>query len=287
MTTYQFIKDYKNNNHYRLSFNNLAKETFNIDFESWYQQGFWSENYICYSYLKDDEVISNVSLSTMELIIDGRKQKAIQIGTVMTNPTYRRQGLAYQLMQKIFEDYDSKYELYFLAADNEAISLYEKCGFEIIDENKYVIDLTGYQKLEKQLEPIDVPAKKILELKRQSQPLSNVLSARGDEHVLMFYYTAGFSSSIYRLQSDVYVIFEIEGDVLHLYDILSPMKVNLQSLIEQITPNDVKTVNCHFTPDQPIKNLKSSVDLPSSWMIRTLSNSGFPKLARFPRISQT
>ena len=86
MSTYEFIKDYKTNDQYRLSFNNLAMETFGIDFETWYQQGHWNENYICYSYLKEDRVISNVSLNTMELMLDGKKQKAIQIGTVMTDP---------------------------------------------------------------------------------------------------------------------------------------------------------------------------------------------------------
>ncbi len=79
MKTYKFIKDYKNNNNYRLSFNNLAKKTFGIDFEEWYQQGFWNENYICYSYVNNNKVISNVSLNTMELIIDGKIQKAIQM----------------------------------------------------------------------------------------------------------------------------------------------------------------------------------------------------------------
>jgi len=287
MTTYQFIKDYKDKTNYRLSFNNLAKKTFGIDFEAWYQQGFWNDNYICYSYLKDDEVISNVSLNTMELIIAGKVQKAIQIGTVMTDPDYRRQGLAYKLIQKVLEDYDQAYELYFLAADDEAVPLYEKCGFKLNNENKYVIDLTDYKKIEKPLKPMNVSPSKMLEIKKQSEPLSNVLCARGDEHVLMFYYTLGFRNLIYKLEHDVYTIFEIDEDKLHLYDILSSKKVNLQEIIEQITPENVKTAYFHFTPDQHIKNLKASIDISSNWMIRTTSNKSFPKLARFPKISQT
>ena len=287
MAAYEFMKDYKNNTQSRLSFNRLAKKTFGIDFETWYQDGFWGDSYICYSYLKDGEVISNVSLSTMELIIDGRKQKAIQIGTVMTSPDYRRQGLAYQLLQKIFEDYDSAYELYFLAADKEAVSLYEKCGFEQISENQYTIDLTGYELLEDPLEPLDVSKETMLKIKRLSQPLSNILSAIGDEHVLMFYYTLEFKDSIYRPKDDVYTIFEIEEDKLNLYDILSPNKVNLEELIQQITPKTVRTVICHFTPDQPVKNLMASIDTSGGWMIRSTSGKSFPKLARFPRISQT
>ncbi|CAG9614720.1 hypothetical protein BACCIP111899_03953 [Bacillus rhizoplanae] len=287
MKTYKFIKDYKNNNNYRLSFNNLAKKTFGIDFEEWYQQGFWNENYICYSYVYNNEVISNVSLNTMELIIDGKIQKAIQIGTVMTDPEYRRQGLAYQLLSKVLADYDHLYDLYFLAADAEAVPLYQKCGFTPNDENQCVIDLKGYQLIDEPLEKCIVPPNMMLEIKKQSQPHSNILSARGDEHVLMFYYTLGFRDLVHRPQDDVYTIFKIDGDQLHLYDILSPRKVNLQELVELITPKNVNTVVCHFTPDQPIKNLKVAVDTSSNWMIRTTTNKGFPTLARFPRISQT
>ncbi|OGO79358.1 MAG: hypothetical protein A2Y23_01070 [Clostridiales bacterium GWB2_37_7] len=285
MTEYQFIKDYKDNDEYRLSFNRLAKRTFGIDFETWYQQGFWNDDYICYSYIKDNEVISNVSLSIMTLIINGKEQKAIQIGTVMTDPDYRRQGLAYQLMKKILEDYDD--ELYFLAADDDAKPLYRKCGFESIDENQYIIDLTGYQRIKDPLKPMDIPPNKMLEIKKQSQPLSSILSARGDEHVFMFYYTLGYRKSIYQLQPDIYVVFEIDGVELHLYDILSPKKVNLQEIIEQIISKDVHMVFCHFAPDQPVKGLKVSLDTSGGWMIRTASKEIYPKLARFPKISQT
>ncbi|MDF2840663.1 MAG: hypothetical protein K0Q99_1435 [Clostridia bacterium] len=287
MTEYQFIKDYKNINEYRLSFNSLANRTFGIDFETWYQQGFWNDDYICYSYIKDNEVISNASLSTMTLMINGKAQKAIQIGTVMTAPDYRRQGLAYQLMKRILADYDQAYELFFLAADDEAKALYQKCGFEPIDENQYIIDLASYQRIKEPLKPIEISPNKMLEVKRQSLPLSNTLSARGDEHVFMFYFTLGYREFIYQLQPDVFAVFEIDGEDLHLYDILSPKKVNQQEIIEQIIPKDVHRVFCHFTPDQLIKGLQVSLDTSGGWMIRTASNDIYPKLARFPKISQT
>lgn len=287
MKNYQLIKDYKHNDKYRLSFNKLAQDTFEIDFEKWYADGHWNENYICYSYLFEDEVVSNVSLNTMELIIGGQVQRAIQIGTVMTEPSHRRKGLAYELMNKIFDDYDQSYQLYFLAADEEAVSLYEKCGFKYKAENQYSIDLNGYNLLDKPLEPIKISPKKMLEIKKQAQPLSKVLCATGDEHVLMFYYTLGFSNFIYEVSDQIYVIFEIEDDILQLYDILSSRKIDLQKLIEDITPKNVNTVICHFTPEESIKNLKVSIDSTSNWMVRATSTKTLPTEARFPRISQT
>lgn len=45
-----FIKDYKQDDARRASFNRLADSIFGIQFEEWYQQGFWNDNYICYSF---------------------------------------------------------------------------------------------------------------------------------------------------------------------------------------------------------------------------------------------
>lgn len=40
-----FVKDYKDNEYLRNSFNQLASNTFGIEFESWYQHGYWTEKY--------------------------------------------------------------------------------------------------------------------------------------------------------------------------------------------------------------------------------------------------
>lgn len=47
------VKNYKENEALRLSFNGLAGKTFGLDFEDWYQNGFWKENYIPYSIVED------------------------------------------------------------------------------------------------------------------------------------------------------------------------------------------------------------------------------------------
>ena len=42
----ELIKNYQNNSALRQSFNELAQKTFGLSFESWYQNGFWRNNYI-------------------------------------------------------------------------------------------------------------------------------------------------------------------------------------------------------------------------------------------------
>ena len=68
MRELKLIYNYKHISEYRLSFNQLAKDTFRIDFEEWYNKGGWDDNYICYSYIDKNKVVSNVSISKMDIL---------------------------------------------------------------------------------------------------------------------------------------------------------------------------------------------------------------------------
>jgi hypothetical protein len=79
-------------------------------------------------------------------------------------------------------------------------------------------------------------------------------------------------------------IFEIEGDAVHIYDILSPREIPLMELLERIAPKCAKRAVCHFTPDEDLKGLSAFPEAEAGWM--TLGGE-FPAKACFPRISQT
>ena len=95
------IKNYRNNEELRQSFNELARKTFGIDFEDWYQNGFWSDRYNPYSVVENGRVIANVSVNHMNFIRRGERQFFIQLGTVMTEESYRNRGLIRQIMEEI------------------------------------------------------------------------------------------------------------------------------------------------------------------------------------------
>lgn len=50
---YKIIKNYQDDQALRASFNELAKKVFCLDFESWYQNGFWTDKYKPYSIVVD------------------------------------------------------------------------------------------------------------------------------------------------------------------------------------------------------------------------------------------
>jgi hypothetical protein len=89
----RFVSDYKQETPLRLSFNSLAKRVFGIDFEQWYQQGSWDDRYVCYSFADKGQIVANVSVTKMKLLLEGSIHPALQIGTVMTDPAYRKQAV--------------------------------------------------------------------------------------------------------------------------------------------------------------------------------------------------
>ncbi|MCB2360827.1 hypothetical protein [Clostridium estertheticum] len=57
------------------------------------------------------------------------------------------------------------------------------------------------------------------------------------------------SNNFYYLrEQDAIVIAEFEGDTLYLQDIFSPLEVNLDNIIKNISNKEVKTVALGFSP---------------------------------------
>ena len=96
---YEIVKNYRANDALRRSFNSLAEKTFGLNFENWYQNGFWGDNYNPYSVVIDGQVVANVSVNRTDLVMDGARRQLLQLGTVMTDERYRNRGYIRAIMQ--------------------------------------------------------------------------------------------------------------------------------------------------------------------------------------------
>ena len=68
----ELIHGYRNDKNLRDSFNALAEQTFDgLNFEGWYQNGFWGDNYDPHSIVIDGQVVSNVSVNRTDLLMGG------------------------------------------------------------------------------------------------------------------------------------------------------------------------------------------------------------------------
>ncbi|EAG7279528.1 GNAT family N-acetyltransferase [Listeria monocytogenes] len=252
---YEMISDYKDNKMYRDSFNKLAESTFDINFEEWFRSGFWNDKYVCYSYIDNNEVISNVSINKMNLIYQGENYSALQIGTVMTHPNYRGQGLAKNLLNHVIAKYEDQYDFLYLFANDTVLDFYPKFGFERIEESSFTVDACNLKKKANKLKKLNPDNKTDFQLisrivsKRAS--LSNILDVKESEDLLMFYVLIALKNELYYLEElDVIVLMEQEGTDLYVLDILSTKKLDVVEVLSYLSTKKIETIHLLFTPEK-------------------------------------
>jgi predicted acetyltransferase len=252
----KLVSDYKDNDILRASFNKLARQTFGIQFEEWYQKGLWDNKYICYSYITDESVVvSNLSINKMEVILNGELMKAIQIGTVMTHTMFRNKGLSRKLLEHVLDIYKPDYQLFYLFANQSVLEFYPKFGFEPIPQTQYwsEINLNALRDKSKLLK-LDVSKNTDFELiqnlAKNRQAISQVFGVVNNPSLIMFYCMFVYNDCLYYSEEqDVLVIYKQEEDLLHLYDIISPTAIDFSSLLPKIANKETKTIQYYFTPD--------------------------------------
>ena len=105
-TDITIVKNIRDDAGLRSSFNRLAEKTFELNFENWYQNGYWKDNYIPYAAVREGQVVANVSVNPMAFSENGVTRHYIQLGTVMTDPAFRGQGLCRLLMEAVEKDWN-------------------------------------------------------------------------------------------------------------------------------------------------------------------------------------
>lgn len=290
MHNYQLIFDYKDNPKYRKSFNSLSRKTFGIDFENWYKEGFWNENYVCYSYLDKDKVISNISINYMDVIINGENKKAIQLATVMTDKDYRHKGLAASLMNTIIMKHEKDYDFFYLSANETVLDFYPKFGFQLKEETQFILPV-HFENNKNNIRKLEISNQDdlniLLNLKRKSKPVSRILGTQKDEHILIFYCLNLLKDNIYYLEDkNTIVIYDVKGDTLNLFDIISSEDIDINIILNEILYSDIKKVVFHFTPDFDNENLIYKKDISNYRFIRP-ATTYLPDKFVFSQISQT
>ncbi|MDC0765056.1 GNAT family N-acetyltransferase [Brevibacillus sp. AG] len=267
MGEYRLISNYKHIETYKESFNDLAMQVFQLNFKEWYNKGFWNDNYVCYSYLDGDQVIANASVSKMIVTSNGKDYKVLQIGTVMTHPAYRNQGLAAKLMNHILETYEKEYDFIFLYANDTVLDFYPKFGFERVQESSFCLLVSDLKKQVEQksvLRKLDVDSEAdylvMKEFAAKRIPVSSRLGVKDSEHLLMFYFLLAFRDAIYYVEEeDVIVLFEREDDQLHVFDLVSKKPVDIEAVISHLVSAETTIIHFHFMPDSENEKIQSAL----------------------------
>ncbi|WNF23180.1 GNAT family N-acetyltransferase [Mesobacillus jeotgali] len=244
------VSHYRENEVLRKSFIQLAADIFGLDFTSWHERGYWGERYIPYSYADGDQIIANVSVNELDLVIEGKSHKALQIGTVMTHPRYRNKGLSACLMNHVLDEYEGKYDLMYLFANDSALNFYPKFGFEQVEEHQYSTKtLTGTDPLPLRKLRIPEDLEMIEKFIYTRVPVSNAFATANSAGITMYHILNVYNDHLYYLaEADAILIFIREYRTVQLYDVICTAPVNMNDIISSF--GDTDTIQFHFTPDQ-------------------------------------
>lgn len=248
---YQFAKLDRNDPQLRAGFNALAEATFGLNFEGWYQNGFWSDNYQPYVMILDGNVVANVSLNRTDFLIAGQRRKIYQLGTVMTHPDHRNKGLIRAIMAEIEKDTADADGVYLFANDS-VVDFYPKFGFARGCEYLFEKEIAGDGPCTLEQIPMDSPAN----WNRLSAAMAESTFPTGCTMVnnpqLIFFYVSQFmQDAVYHhAPTDTWIIAEPEGEELLIHNVFTRAEISLEEVIHSFG-NGIKYVTLGFTPANP------------------------------------
>ena len=245
----ELISNYMTDDSSRKMLNELTFKTFGFDFEGWVKDGYFEGDYIPYSFVEDGRMISNVSANKMHFLQRGIEKNYIQIGTVMTDELYRKQGLAGKLIEHVISTYENKCDGIYLFGNLSAVDFYLRNGFQVINQYRYFVKEEHIKKSAgSRFAPVkdmdeDIK-KKYLQLVRNSICISSFEQI--NKYGLQMFYTAGFDNVFYAEDIDCFAVIDDEDGVA-LQSVLCKEKIALKDVIGRI---DMETdqLRLGFTP---------------------------------------
>ncbi|MNC37421.1 Acetyltransferase (GNAT) family protein [compost metagenome] len=200
----------------------------------------------------------------MTVLLDGKLQPALQVGTVMTHPDYRGQGLFNALMEEALAPFGKEgNHLAFLYANESVVNLYPKLGFRRSPFYRLEADVKiGGAVNPARLRKLDVNREEdwalIVRLAQGRAPLSGKCSVPGATSIFLWYCLNIFPDAIYYAEDrELLLICEWSGETIGLMDVVSPRPLLLQDVADCLAgyPKEETIragryqVEFHFTPD--------------------------------------
>ena len=253
---YQFDYNYKDTSFRRQALNEATKRIWGFSFERWYQAGLWEDRCIPYSLFDKGKLVSHVTATLFSFALEGKMLHTLQLGTVMTDPDYRGRGLSRWLIDRVLSDFSGKVDFFFLYANDSVLDFYPRFGFQQADEfiavtSQFVAHPSPVRKLDPQKAD---DRQLICTIAAQTTPQYRMTPLQNQSMILLY---SGYSElsffqdCLYYLPSfDAIAVAKYTPDTLVLYDLLSPQKITVQTLICSLIRPETRRAELHFVPDE-------------------------------------
>jgi predicted N-acetyltransferase YhbS len=287
----ELISSYQNNEVLRNSFFKLAADIFGLNFRAWHDKGYWSDRYLPFSIANGNVIVANVSVNMLDFIIEGKSFRALQIGTVMTHPDYRNQGLSARLMNHILEVFQDQYDFMYLFANESVLDFYPRFGFELMRETQYSMKYTS-QPTAKSLRKLDISIKEDLQLIERIAaarvPVSTKFGTANADGITMYHVLNVFTDHLYYFEPEnAIVIYTYEACTIHLFDVISSVKLKTKKILEAISDEQTNEVVFHYTPDDAeLKFTCRPYEREGALFVKTNGKIPFPEYIKHPVTSE-
>jgi predicted N-acetyltransferase YhbS len=250
---YTLRTNYRDQQAYRDAYFRFTPRVFNgVSFAPWYEKGGWNEHYQAFSLFDGDDIVANVAVSTLTLLLEGQRARGIQFSAVGTLPAYRRQGLARQLMTHVLSHYEASTDLFFLFANSTVLDFYPKFGFRLVQDYEFLAQMPALDShpVARVLDPHNAEDWALLtHYAHHRLPVSQVFSATDDGHVFLYHALSKPYTLCHIEPLDTVMVYDVQDDVLHIYDVVSPHECDFLAVLGALRLPDVTWIRLHFTPD--------------------------------------
>lgn len=289
----EFISHYNISEQYTTSFNELAYKLFDTDLTTWLKKGYDVNTVIPFSYVYQGNVIANASANILQITINASTYQAIQISTVMTHPEFRNRGLSKALIHKILHTYEQKVDFFYLFANETVLDFYPKMGFNREEdysfslEAKHIKSIPHFQLKRLNMENASdyLVAARII---KQRHTALNCMEISNGTSIMLFHLLIELNDIVYYIQEkNMIVLFEIEGHILHLYDVIATQPYDLQQIVSRLIPHSVRKIHCYFEPNLEHRHVNKTLVHANNDVLFTKSAlRSIPKDIYFPLTSR-
>jgi len=237
----------QNNTIYEAMFDDLIQEVFGFSFAPWFERKLWDNNYESHSIIKGGKMLSNVCVFKSELLINGEKMPAIQLGAVATCKDARGKGLSRHLIQHVLSLYPDT--LAYLFANPSVINFYPQFGFRQAQtckpEISVVINSDHTTAIKCGLDDV------ILQKAIYNRSIySNLVDCTNSQSIQMFHLLMLYSNDIYYLPNcKAVVIAAQKGNRLFVADVIAGQLLTFDDLAAELPFTGIHAVEFGFCPD--------------------------------------
>ena len=252
----ELISNYMRDEKSRHMLNELTRKTFGFDFENWVTKGYFEGDYIPYSFVHEGKIVSNVSANRMTFIENGVRRDYIQLGTVMTDEAFRRQGLAAKLIRHVLDEYEDRCDGIYLFGNPDALGFYRKQGFQTMNEYRYFVkEEYCAEKAGTAFKPIaefgEEYKDRYMDAVRKSACQSSFEQV--NRYGLQMFYTCWFDNVYYAPDIDCFAVLDTEDGTV-LQSVICEKKVPLAEILKRL-PIEHGRCRLGFTPCVEERNL--------------------------------